>query len=39
MDFDKDGNLDGKDLFEFSKAEKRVTLKRFAEEFGRIDCD
>ena len=37
--FDEDGDVDGDDLFEFSKDENGVTLKRFAEQFGRIDCD
>jgi hypothetical protein len=38
-DFDEDYDVDGDDLFELTKDEKGVTLKRFAEEFGRIDCD
>jgi hypothetical protein len=31
--------VDGDDLFELTQNEKGVTLKRFAEEFGRIDCE
>ena len=37
-DFDEDYDVDGRDLAEFAKDEKGVTLKRFAEEFGRVDC-
>ena len=38
-DFDEDYDVDGGDLFELTKDEKGVTLKRFAGEFGRMDCD
>jgi hypothetical protein len=37
-DFDEDGDVDGDDLFKLTQDEKEVQLKRFAEEFGRIDC-
>ncbi len=37
-DFDEDYDVDGGDLVEFVKDEKGVKLKRFAEEFGRVDC-
>jgi FtsP/CotA-like multicopper oxidase with cupredoxin domain len=38
-DFDEDGDVDGKDLSDMANDEKGVSLKRFAEEFGRVDCD
>jgi FtsP/CotA-like multicopper oxidase with cupredoxin domain len=38
-DFDEDGDVDGEDLSDMANDEKGVTLKRFAREFGRVDCD
>ena len=38
-DFDEDYDVDGEDLTDFSDDENVDTLKSFAEEFGRTDCD
>jgi hypothetical protein len=38
-DFDGDGDVDGNDLSDLVNDEKGLSLKRFAREFGRIDCD
>ena len=38
-DFYEDGDVDGEDIFEFTKDENGVILKRFADELGRTDCE
>jgi FtsP/CotA-like multicopper oxidase with cupredoxin domain len=38
-DFDEDGDVDGKNLSDLVNDEKEITLKRFAREFGRVDCN
>jgi FtsP/CotA-like multicopper oxidase with cupredoxin domain len=37
--FDEDGDVDGDDLSDMANDEKEVSLKRFAREFDRVDCD
>ena len=38
-DFDEDSDVDGKNLAEFTMNDMGITLKRFAVEFGKIDCE
>jgi hypothetical protein len=37
-DYDKDGDVDGDDLWDFMTDSRGVTLADFASEFGRSDC-
>jgi hypothetical protein len=38
-DFDKDGDIDGYDLLEATKAGNEVNLSDFAQKYGRLNCD
>ena len=37
-DFEPDGDVDGDDLAEYINDDRGITLKRFADEFGRANC-